>query len=64
MAKQEKSVHKKSRGRPPGRSYGETVPLRLSHDMIIEIDHLAAKSGNSRSAMVRTLLEEALKKRK
>lgn len=62
MGKQEKSVHKKSRGRPSGRLYGETIPARLTRDMIKAIDKWADDRGLSRSEAIRALIEEGLKK--
>jgi hypothetical protein len=62
MAKQEKSVHKKSRGRPAGRAYGETIPVRLSPGMIAAIDLWAVHKNVSRSEAVRGLIEIGLKK--
>jgi len=62
MAKQEKSVHKKSRGRPAGRSYGETVPVRFKPETVAAIDKWAADQGVSRSHALRMLIELGLKK--
>jgi hypothetical protein len=62
MGKQEKSVHKKSRGRPPGRLYGETIPVRLTPEMITGIEKWAAAKNVSRSEAVRLLVERGLKK--
>jgi hypothetical protein len=62
MAKQEKSVHKK-RGRPPGRNYGETIPMRLSPALKGKVEAWADKQPDkpSRSEALRRLLEAALK---
>jgi hypothetical protein len=62
MRKQEKSVHKKSRGRPRGRTYGETIPVRLTAEMIAAIDKWAARRDLSRSEAVRLLIEVGLAK--
>jgi hypothetical protein len=62
MVKQEKSVHKKSRGRPPGRLYGETIPVRLTSEMIALIDKWAATKRLSRSNAIRVLLGRGLGK--
>jgi hypothetical protein len=62
MRKQEKSVHKKSRGRPPGRKYGETIPVRLTSEMIAAIDKWAAKRNVSRSKAIRLLVELGFEK--
>jgi hypothetical protein len=61
MPKQEKSVHKKSRGRPRGRLYGETIPVRLSPEVITAIDKWAAGKHLSRSKALRLLIEQGLK---
>jgi hypothetical protein len=60
MGKQEKSVHKKSRGRPAGRRYGETIPVRLTPDMIEKIDLWAKRRDFSRSEAIRKLIELAI----
>jgi metal-responsive CopG/Arc/MetJ family transcriptional regulator len=62
MAKQEQSVHKK-RGRPAGRRYGETIPMRLSPALKDEVDAWADKQPDapSRSEALRRLVEMALK---
>jgi hypothetical protein len=62
MAKQEKSVHKK-RGRPAGRSYGETIPMRLSPELKDKVEAWAGKQPDapSRSEALRRLVEMALK---
>jgi hypothetical protein len=62
MTKQEKSVHKKSRGRPPGRLYGETIPVRLAPEMIAAIDKWTAGKDLSRSEAIRLLIERGLEK--
>jgi hypothetical protein len=62
MTKQEKSVHKKSRGRPSGRLYGETIPVRLTREMIATIDKWAGSKDMSRSEAVRALIERGLSK--
>jgi hypothetical protein len=65
MPKQEKSVHKK-RGRPPGRSYGETIPMRLSSAMKDAVDVWAQKQPDapSRSEALRRLVEIGLKRKR
>src|ERR1700730_3924886 len=62
MGKQEKSVHKK-RGRPPGRRYGETIPMRLSPELKDKVDLWANRQPDkpSRSEALRRLVEMALK---
>jgi hypothetical protein len=61
MPKQEKSVHKK-RGRPAGRSYGETIPMRLSPALKDKVEGWAAKQPDkpSRSEALRRLIALAL----
>jgi metal-responsive CopG/Arc/MetJ family transcriptional regulator len=62
MAKQQKSVHKKSRGRPTGRLYVETFPLRLTPDLSQRIEEWAKANGEeSRSEAMRQLLELGLR---
>ena len=62
MPKQEKSVHKK-RGRPAGRSYGETIPVRLSPALKEKVDAWADTQPDapSRSEALRRLVELGLK---
>jgi hypothetical protein len=62
MSKQEKRVHKKSRGRPAGRVFSETIPVRLTPEMIASVDKWASMEGVSRSEALRLLIERALKK--
>jgi len=61
MAKQQKRVHKK-RGRPAGRSYGETIPMRLSPALKDKVETWAAKQPDapSRSEALRRLVEMGL----
>jgi hypothetical protein len=61
MAKQEKSVHKKSMGRPPGIKYGGTVPARFEIATMEALDEWAAKQEVSRSEAIRRLVEIGLK---
>lgn len=60
MAKQIKSVHKKRRGRPAGRRYAETIPVRLSPLVMGRIDAYSEAEGLSRSEAVRRLVEIGL----
>jgi hypothetical protein len=62
MAKREKSVHRKTRGRPSGRLYGETIPVRLTREMIVSIEKWADGRDLSRSEAIRSLIEQGLKK--
>src|SRR5262249_56975901 len=65
MPKQEKTVHKK-RGRPAGRSYGETIPVRLSPALKDKVEAWASKQHDtpSRSEALRRLVEMALKSKR
>jgi hypothetical protein len=67
MAKQEKSVHKKSRrGRPPtGQRFRETIPVRLTPEAMAAIDDWIARQAEppSRSEAIRQLIERGLKHR-
>jgi metal-responsive CopG/Arc/MetJ family transcriptional regulator len=62
MVKQEKSVHKKM-GRPVGRTYRETIPVRLTEDAITAIDAWIDQQVDeiSRSEAIRRLIERGLK---
>jgi hypothetical protein len=62
MGKQEKSVHKKSRGRPSGRLYGETIPVRLTLELVTAVDKWASDKDLSRSEAIRILVKQGLKK--
>lgn len=63
MARQKKSVHKKSRGRgrPPGQQYGETIPVRLTPMALEAIDAWAKGEDVSRSEAIRRLIDRALR---
>jgi Ribbon-helix-helix protein, copG family len=61
MAKQEKSVHKKSMGRPPGIKYGGTIPARFEILTMEALDAWAEKHDVSRSEAIRRLVELGLK---
>jgi hypothetical protein len=62
MAKQEKTVHKKSRGRPEGSGvYVETIPVRLTKDMKKRVDQWSKEHGAMRSDALRALIERGLK---
>jgi len=64
MAKQEKSVHKKSMGRPPGIKYGGTIPARFETATMEALDAWAKNNAVSRSEAIRRLVELGLKKGK
>jgi hypothetical protein len=61
MAEQEKSVHKKSMGRPPGVKYGGTIPARFEIQTMEALDVWAVKHKVSRSEAIRRLVEIGLK---
>jgi hypothetical protein len=63
MAKQSKTVHKKSRGRPAGTKYSETIPARLEPATVASLDAWAASHDVSRSEAIRRLVELGLKVR-
>ena len=60
MAKQEKSVHKKSMGRPPGIKYGGTIPARFEIATMEALDEWAVRHKVSRSEAIRRLVELGL----
>ena len=60
MAKQ-KTVHKKSVGRPRGRKFTETIPVRLELEAAERVEDWAAKNGLTRSDAVRRLVELGLR---
>jgi hypothetical protein len=61
MARQQKTVHKKSRGRPSGQRYSETIPARLEPEAVEALDKWAADHNVSRSEAMRRLVELGLK---
>jgi hypothetical protein len=61
MAKQDKSVHKKSMGRPPGIKYGGTIPARFEISTMEMLDAWAEKHEVTRSEAIRRLVELGLK---
>ena len=60
MAKQSNTVHKKSRGRPAGIKYGETIPARLEPATMAALDAWADSHEVSRSEAIRRLVEMGL----
>jgi hypothetical protein len=60
MAKQTKTVHKKSRGRPSGQRYAETIPARLEPSTVAAVDDWATANDVSRSEAIRRLVEIGL----
>jgi hypothetical protein len=61
MAKKEKTVQKKSRGRPAGKTYSETIPARLEPATVASLDAWAVANEVSRSEAIRQLVELGLK---
>jgi len=61
MAKQSKTVHKKSRGRPAGVKFGETIPARFEPTTVEALDAWAVAHDVSRSEAIRRLVEIGLK---
>jgi hypothetical protein len=61
MAKQEKRVYKKL-GRPAGRTYVGTIPVRFTPDGVAAVDEWIKKQGEqiSRSEAIRRLVERGL----
>ncbi|SHG79135.1 hypothetical protein [Bradyrhizobium erythrophlei] len=64
MTKQTKTVHKKSRGRPAGVKFGETIPARFEPGTVADLDKWAATHSVSRSEAIRRLVEIGLKVKK
>ena len=60
MAKQQKTVHKKRIGRPPGKRFSETIPARLEPQTISAVEAWAAAHDASRSEAIRRLVELGL----
>jgi hypothetical protein len=52
---------KKARGRPAGRAFPLSVPVRLNAEMLKALDKHSAKEGLSRSELIRNVLAEHLK---
>jgi hypothetical protein len=61
MTKQDKTVHKKRMGRPPGVKYAETIPARFEIGAMKLLDAWAKKKDVSRSEAIRRLVEIGLK---
>jgi hypothetical protein len=61
MTTQDKTVHKKKMGRPPGIKYGETIPARFEIETMKHLDLWAKKNDISRSEAIRRLVELGLK---
>jgi hypothetical protein len=57
----QKLYTKKSRGRPTGTKYSETIPARLEPAIVASLDAWAASHGVSRSEAIRRLVELGLK---
>jgi hypothetical protein len=61
MAKQDKTVHKKRMGRPPGTKFSETIPARFEPATIVGLDKWATANDVSRSEAIRRLVELGLR---
>jgi hypothetical protein len=61
MAKQSKTVHKKSRGRPAGVKFSGTIPARFEPATVVALDAWAVAHGVSRSEAIRQLVELGLR---
>jgi hypothetical protein len=64
MGKQDKTVHKKRMGRPPGTKFSETIPARLEPATVASLDAWATAQQISRSEAIRRLVELGLKVKK
>jgi hypothetical protein len=64
MTNQEKTVFKKSRGRPAGVKYAGTIPARFKIGAVKLLDAWAKKHDVSRSEAIRRLVEMGLKAKK
>ncbi|MET0408002.1 MAG: hypothetical protein ABW006_06500 [Hyphomicrobium sp.] len=60
MVKQDKSVYKKSMGRPPGIKYGGTIPARFELATMEALDAWADSHDVTRSEAIRRLVELGL----
>jgi hypothetical protein len=60
MAKQTKTVHRKSLSRPTGQRYPETIPARLEPEAVAAVEKWAAANDVSRSEAIRRLVELGL----
>jgi hypothetical protein len=56
-----RTVHKKSRGRPAGVKFGETIPARFEPATVAALDKWAVAHDVSRSEAIRQLVELGLK---
>jgi hypothetical protein len=61
MAAQSKTVHKKSRGRPAGIKFSETIPARFEPATVAALDAWAVAHDVSRSEAIRQLVAAGLK---
>jgi len=55
------AVLKRGRGRPAGQLFSETIPVRLTPDLIKTVDAWARRDDVSRSQAIRDLIEVGLK---
>jgi hypothetical protein len=61
MTKQDKTVHRKKIGRPPGAKYAGTIPARFETEAMKLLDAWAKTHGVTRSEAIRRLVELGLK---
>ena len=64
MTVQRSSGTKKRRGRPPGRKYGETFPLRLPDELMAAVERFAEAEEMSRSEVIRVAVADYLKRKR
>jgi hypothetical protein len=64
MTQEKKSIHKK-RGRPAGRRYRQTIPVRLADETLAEIDAWIDRQREtmSRTEVIRRFIESGLKRK-
>jgi hypothetical protein len=64
MPREKKSMHKK-RGRPAGRRYRQTIPVRLADETLAEIDAWIDRQREtmSRTEVIRRFIESGLKRK-
>jgi hypothetical protein len=56
-------IEKKRRGRPPGRTYAESIPVRLTPEAVAAIERWAKREKiESRSGALRMLIERGPEK--
>jgi hypothetical protein len=60
MVRQEKNIHKKARGRPPGTRFAGNTPVRLEPEVQEAVDKWAKRISVNRSEAIRRLIELGL----